>query len=214
MKIYNYKTRTIIEFDDGTRASYSKKSKYGDLQNMVVEQAIKLNQRLGNPYKINKDGSVTMYHFITTTGETIESLLDYDDWVRLRHCYWGIDSGGYISTSTKEFSELVKGVKIRLHNVIMKHYSFDTEIVDHINNNRKDNRKSNLRIIPKGENIRNLSIKDDKGIPRGITKRKNFYEVRAKTRNGVNIRKTFKFHEYEEAVKYNEKIRKENGYLK
>lgn len=45
MKIYEYKTRIIIEFNDRTRASYSK-NRYGDLLNLVVEQACSLQSKV------------------------------------------------------------------------------------------------------------------------------------------------------------------------
>ena len=53
-KIYRYDSRNIVVFSDGTRASYSKK-RYGDLLEMVTQQAFELDYKIFNPIIIEDD---------------------------------------------------------------------------------------------------------------------------------------------------------------
>jgi len=75
----------------------------------------------------------------------------------------------------------------RLHNVILKHdfKSFDA-VVDHINRNRLDNRRKNLRIVPQNINIHNSKLRctNKTGI-KGLTwdKSSNSYRLRLRLKN-------------------------------
>lgn len=60
-----------------------------------------------------------------------------------------IGAGGYAFIN-------IDDVDIRLHRYIMKYNGED--VVDHINNNRLDNRKSNLRIVTRNQNAQNRQV--------------------------------------------------------
>ena len=75
--------------------------------------------------------------------------------------------------------------------------------VDHINRNPKDNRYSNLRVIPHNENIRNTDTRTNKNIdlPKGVSYSKiNKNYIAEIYLKGTTIRKRFKT--AEEAISY------------
>lgn len=83
------------------------------------------------------------------------TIVDDDDFEWVSKNKWCIDGRGY-AVRRKPFS---KGGKIILHREIMK-----TEKgmeVDHVNGNRLDNRKENLRNVHHFQNGKNLSIKSN-----------------------------------------------------
>jgi len=93
---------------------------------------------LSNEYGIGylKDG--TEFYF---------SLEDYDI---IKQYRWSMDNNGYL-TSQKN------GIKTRIHKLIMPN---ENSIVDHINRNKLDNRRENLRYVTKQENFFNSDLYD------------------------------------------------------
>lgn len=83
-----------------------------------------------------------------------EFLIDTDDYDKVKSIdsnIW-IDNKGYVvyEINKKRFS---------LHRFIMNMDKFDgTHIIDHINRNRVDNRKANLRIVTHIENAQNCDV--------------------------------------------------------
>jgi hypothetical protein len=65
-----------------------------------------------------------------------------------------VDDKGYVRCSKTEDGY------IYLHNFLMKH-SDPTLPIDHINENRRDNRRSNLRILPRDENTQRPVRRDE-----------------------------------------------------
>ena len=74
---------------------------------------------------------------------------DLEDYDKIKNYCWCIDKYGYVRGNTKTS-------KIKLHRLIMD--CDDDMVVDHINHNKVDNRKSNLRICTQHENAINRSI--------------------------------------------------------
>lgn len=65
---------------------------------------------------------------------------------------------------------------VYLHNFIMNYKYKKGYEVDHINGNEKDNRKSNLRIVTRLENIQNMNAKNTNKLGiRGITYNPNWH---------------------------------------
>lgn len=213
MRKYEYENLIKIFFDDGTNMSFSRK-KYGRLLDLIIKQITEEKIKIRNPYKINEDGSVTMFYLNQKTNNVMEFLIDYDDWLKYRELYWTIYSSGYVVSRTT-------GKKIILHRELMELSDFITyeEVVDHKNHNKLDNRKSNLRVVNQKENTHNtsLKIKSKTGI-RGICKCTDWlntpkgmnYRIRVKTMDGkyfIRYTKTL-----DEAKEILLKIRKENGF--
>lgn len=224
MKVYDYKEKTVIEFDDGSRVGISKGSKYGVLQPMLVQQTIELGSRLGNPYELRED-YVVMFYWDNVGKQVKEILVDYDIWLEIRHAQWAVNKNGYACSGHSGLPK--EGSKCFLHRYVMKpgNYSDDcNNIVDHINNNKRDNRRCNLRIVTQQENSRNYTKSEKhykqkkthhgEHLPLGITYKDGMYRVRVYEMDGNEIVRLFSVGELEQAIEWNEKMRKENGYLK
>jgi len=104
------------------------------------------------PNKIIINGAVAeivLYEFQKAgkkPSEVARTLIDREDLDKVRGIKFHLDSG-YVRTSRKQG-------KACLHNLIMDNRSLDIHI-DHINGDRLDNRKSNLRLATPAENQRN-----------------------------------------------------------
>lgn len=96
-----------------------------------------------NVYKIN--GETT--EIITVKGDVI--LIDSADIELAKSHCWHVDSKGYAhgGTSNKRF---------RLHNLLMN--PSKGMVVDHINRNKLDNRRCNLRLVTNQENQFNRGL--------------------------------------------------------
>ncbi|SEG75455.1 HNH endonuclease [Sphingobacterium lactis] len=99
-------------------------------------------------YIDNFDGTVSIP---LTQGKF--ALIDFDDLPIIKNYTWCYDNG-YARTT------IVKGGKqitLRMHRLIVKDY--ENKEIDHINGNRSDNRKINLRACFHSENLKNQTIR-------------------------------------------------------
>lgn len=74
------------------------------------------------------------------------ALIDKGDFQFFRSRSWTIGTGGYLRCSKGLFHRFVFGIKRGERQEV---------VVDHINGNRYDNRKANLRVVSPAENGRN-----------------------------------------------------------
>lgn len=99
------------------------------------------------------DHGLYMELLITNHAHTGSILFDKDDYEKVMQYPWSINSNGY---ATYRPGPEVKGrTTIRMHRYLLG-YSGSHDI-DHINGNRLDNRKGNLRICSRAVNLWNTT---------------------------------------------------------
>jgi len=101
-------------------------------------------------------------------------LVDTEDVERIKICTWYSKKDKW----NQYARGMIKGKEVKMHRYIMG--VTDPKIhIDHINGDGFDNRKENLRIANNSTNHMNQKIRSDNKIGyKGVTKRKNRYEVR------------------------------------
>ncbi len=113
-------------------------------------------------------------------------LVDDSDFSLVSSKKWYLDSGGYAITADC----------IRMHRLLFNLDKGSGKYVDHINGNRTDNRRSNLRICDSRQNTYNNSLrKDNKSGYKGViyitnkTGRKKRWVARVNALESGKIRK-------------------------
>lgn len=127
-----------------------------------------------------------------------KAIIDLDDVEKIKDYKWNmhVERNGtykYVTTSSK------KCPYTKLHRLIMD--AKENEIVDHINHNELDNRKSNLRICTNQQNICNCNIpKNNKSGCKGVywAKDKQKWTVQVTINNKTKY--IGRYSTYEEAV--------------
>lgn len=104
---------------------------------------IKEKERLNKPIKRNEYGIAIIEIFNKNKDKIAETLVDDDTYYDLTKYHWSINKENYVKNKSLG----------RIHRYIMD-YNGDN-IVDHINNNQLDNRKCNLRIATRQQNMMN-----------------------------------------------------------
>lgn len=79
------------------------------------------------------------------------ALVDIDDFYKISNLTWCYMTNGYASTHTSR--KLGKSRLLYMHRVVMGNP--EGKEIDHINNDPLDNRKHNLRVATRSENMRN-----------------------------------------------------------
>lgn len=101
----------------------------------------------------------------------ISVLIDDEDYELFSKYNWRIDSLGYVRTDRRINK---KKTCIRLHRLLMIGLEKNDLQVDHINRNRLDNRRCNLRVCTKKQNNQNTSVrKNSSSNYLGVHLRKN-----------------------------------------
>lgn len=85
-----------------------------------------------------------------------ETLVDDEDYGFLSQWKWGIDTRGY---ARRNIGNKTEQKTILMHTVIMQ--TPEGFMVDHINRNKLDNQKKNLRICISSQNLRNQKKRID-----------------------------------------------------
>ena len=153
----------------------------------------------GNQYRINQD---TVIIDITCKGKPYEAYLDYNDYQLISNYTWYVNpSTGYVQTKARLGRSVNKG--LYMHRLIMGVSGHKT-YVDHINGNRMDNRRSNLRVCSPSQNGHNKHVSNRVvGVSRVVTA---YWEARIQV-NKVPFMKRFKT--YEEALEQRRQWEKE-----
>lgn len=100
-----------------------------------------------NTYEIKNNG---IAYCKTAKGETF--LLDAEDVERCLKHSWCFDPRGYLAATISGRQHAI------LHRFVLGLKDGDGNTVDHINGNRADNRKKNLRLCSQKENSRNMKV--------------------------------------------------------
>lgn len=119
----------------------------------------------------NKGRGIVPYKIYTTTPDGEEcvkipltqnkyALIDEEDWERINSYKWRIKS-----SSNTEYAQTGDSKSVFLHRFIMS--PPNNKEIDHINGNGLDNRKKNLRICTRSQNIINRKF-DNKTGYRGV----------------------------------------------
>lgn len=88
------------------------------------------------------------------TSKDEEFYFDLEDYDKIKDYYWWKNDSGYILTVLEKVSGKQK--RMRLHNFLIGEFN-----IDHRNNNKVDNRKSNLRKATISQNTMNRAIRND-----------------------------------------------------
>lgn len=133
-----------------------------------------------------------------TTNNNKEFYVDLEDYIKVRNISWYEAQNGYIAH--KDSGKKV----IFMHRFILN--APKDKIVDHINHNRKDNRKSNLRLV--NYKLNNLNrTKKPKGISKYKVGKNEYFKVQLNGYRG-------NYKTYNEAKKIRDEIlRKEYNYI-
>lgn len=136
------------------------------------------------------------------------ALVDDDDYPIVSKYNWSLHSRGYVERRTK------KGF-IKLHRFIAEihHWNVGENVIDHINRNKKDNRKSNLRICTFQQNTFNRIQRFNGATSRykGVSKRENgHWRMRVFIDGKSYCDKTYRT-EIEAAAAYNRAVIKAHG---
>ena len=139
-----------------------------------------------NMYSLNEiikyDDYAEIILYDRQCNEVARALIDLDDIDKCKDIKWHIDAKGYVVNTTIR----------QIHRYIMD--CPDYMVVDHINHNPLDNRKSNLRVCTVNDNQKNMPISSNsKTNLRGISIEKNRnkkYRVRLQL-NGKTHNKAF-----------------------
>ena len=104
-----------------------------------------------NKYEI-ENGIVKMYIHDYKTQELLGTILiDEEDFDKVKGSKWVLNHCGYARNTKQEL----------MHRLIMGCVKGDRKIIDHINQNKLDNRKNNLRVVNKS--INRINSKEIKG---------------------------------------------------
>lgn len=157
----------------------------------VIIENNKLRKKV-NEYKLNEKFGVGITY--NTNNEFYFDLEDYD---KIKDYCWYENDKGYILSSS-----IIVGKHIRMHKYILN-LKDDVEMeVDHIDTNKRNNMKSNLRIVTHQQNSCNIPLqKDNTSGIKGVSWDNTYEKWRAfLTYKGVRMEKKFKT--FEDAVDY------------
>lgn len=131
---------------------------------MLKEQGIR--HRKHNKFDLSRDYGIG---YANNTQE--QFYFDLEDYDILKEYSWIINNKGYCITGSK-----VGNSTLRMHRLIMNLpplkscVTSDSLVVDHINGNKKDNRKANLRIVSPKDNGKNIGLsKNNQSGVTGVT---------------------------------------------
>lgn len=113
-------------------------------------------------------GLLQYEHKAITTKQGQEIIVDREDYDFLNQWSWKVNNSGYAYRTIRAKEDGKKWKTILMHRLIC--CAEKNEEIDHINRNKLDNRKSNLRIVAHWENSHNRSKGNGVRKPKGRNK--------------------------------------------
>lgn len=148
----------------------------GCLQKESVKKLNK-NKKIINKYNLDYE-----YGILIPNNSNDEIFFDKEDYDLIKEFCWRVNKYGYVVTSTFNERTNKNNKIIKLHRFIMN--CSDGFVVDHINGNKLDNRKCNLRICKQENNTKNHKLyKTNSSGVSGITWNKNNQNWRVRIGN-------------------------------
>ena len=147
-----------IEYQGKEYISKQVKTLNEALVDLTVFQTI-IKQRKDNFIKehyeipINRNKNNEAVIIITKNENVCECIVDDEFWHELRLSKWWMTTDGYALTD-------INGVPTTMHSYLLNKKQTNTDVIDHINRNRLDNRMSNLRSVSVGVNNQNRTKKE------------------------------------------------------
>ena len=215
MKIINSKKGKIyiaqLSNNKTTRFSSEKRGEW--LAEQLAKESEEKDRRIIN-YIILKDTYAVLYLYSQKLGLK-EVYIDIEDINTIKDIPWCIAEKGTNLYATNGANH------IYMHRKILNITGYDV-VIDHLNHNGLDNRKDNLRITTRHENLKNTSIRscNTSGI-KGVRydKTKDAWIAEIKDNNHCKVRSSYacKKHGYENAknmaIEFRKRKEKEFGYL-
>jgi hypothetical protein len=139
-------------------------------------------------------------------GRGFFTLVDEEDYASVCDITWGMDDYGYARTLVRNNNGKAK--LLRLHTLILPRTD-SSLFVDHINTDKLDNRKSNLRLVTRGQNNANVGPKRGRKY-KGTHKIFNRWKAQI-NKDGKTIHLGMYATEEDAARAYNEAARRFHG---
>lgn len=163
---------------------------------------LKLNETKKKINNISEENSSTLIIHSSNSDDKI--LIDKEDYEIVKKYYWRIDRSGYVVSSiynekTDRYNKLLK-----LHRLIMN--APDGMVVDHIDGNKLNNHKCNLRICTQAENTRNRGIASNSST--GVTGVR-WNKINKTWRVMISDKNIGSYKNFEDAVKARKQAEKE-----
>lgn len=109
-------------------------------------------RRIGGHNKLVNDYSFEKGYVVGKDSKGNKFYVDTDDYEKIKNRYWYEAHGYFVSD--------INGKKVFMHRIIMD-CEKGKNFVDHINRNKADNRKENLRLATHQQNSWNMGIRSD-----------------------------------------------------
>lgn len=139
-------------------------------------------------------------------GETHVMKIDYEDWQNLKQFKWHIHNLGYVVRRSRASDKLPRRTSIQIARQILGCVA--PLMPDHINHDRLDNRRCNLRAATKQQNQRNHKMHSHNKVGyKGVSlhRKTGLFQVRATIDGKTKSLGYYKTKE-EAAEAYNQKI--------
>lgn len=175
-------------------------------------------KKKGNNYIVDEENQIAKIELYRRNEENLWTIIDLEDLEKvINFSYtWSAKHDPKLNQYYAE-TTIYEGTKdgkakykaLKLHKFISN--AADNEVVDHVNHDTLDNRKSNLRNIPYGKNSTNRKTKNsnNKSGYRNVSwsKSENVWRVQISINGKNTYLKSFSYEQLEEAGRYAEEMR-------